>query len=141
MEQIISGSIAAERFSAALLGGFGVFALVLAGVGLFGLVAHGVTRRTREIGVRMALGAPPEAVQRMVLADGLRHVTLGLVLGVLGAFALSRVLGHLVVGAGEVELPVALASALVLAGVALLASWLPARRAVRVDPSVALRAE
>jgi putative ABC transport system permease protein len=141
MQQILTRSLAAQRFSAALLSGFGVFALALAGVGLFGLVSHGVTRRTREIGVRMALGAAPEAVQRMVVVDGLRPVAIGLGVGVAGAFALAGVIGHLVPGAGQVDVPVALASGVALAAVALLASWLPARRAVRVDPAVALRAE
>lgn len=141
MEEIVGRSLAAQRFSAALLSGFGVFALALAGVGLFGLVSHSVTRRTREIGVRMALGAPPEAVQRMVVVEGLRHVAIGLAVGVAGAFALAGVIGHLVPGAGEVDVPVAVGSGLALAAVALLASWLPARRAVRVDPAIALRAE
>jgi putative ABC transport system permease protein len=141
MQQIVARSLAAQRFSAALLSGFGVFALVLAGVGLFGLVSHGVTRRTRELGVRIALGAPPESVQRMVVVDGLRPVVIGLVLGMAGAFALAGVLGHLVPGAGRIDVPVAVGSGVALAAVALLASWLPARRAVRIDPAVALRAE
>ncbi|HYG67271.1 MAG TPA: FtsX-like permease family protein, partial [Anaeromyxobacteraceae bacterium] len=141
MQRIVGRSLAAQRFSAALLSGFGVFALVLAGVGLFGLVSHGVARRTREIGVRMALGAPPESVQRLVVLEGLRHVAIGLGLGIAGAFALAGVIGHLVPGAGAVDLPVALGSGLALAAISLLASWLPARRAVRIDPAVALRAE
>lgn len=141
MDALVARALAPERFSAALLSGFGLFALALAAVGIFGLVSQGVARRTRELGVRMALGATPEAILRMVVAEGLRNAAAGLALGVAGAAALSRAFGHLVEGAERLDVPAALGAALVLALAATFASWLPARRATRVDPAVALRAE
>jgi predicted permease len=141
LEDRMQGSVLRERLAAGLLAGFAAFALALAAVGLYGLVSHGVARRTRELGLRMALGAAPEAVVRMVLAQGMRLAGAGLAIGLAASLALARLMGRLVQGAGVVEPAVFAGLALLLAAVAALASFLPARRAVRIDPGVALREE
>lgn len=141
LEGLMRDSVARERAASTLLAGFAAFALVLASVGLYGLVSHGVARRTRELGLRMALGATPGGLVRMVIGQGLRLTALGLAVGLALALALARVMGTLVAGSGVAE-PLLLAGlAAVLAGVAALASFLPARRATRIDPGVALREE
>ena len=124
-----------------LLTAFSVVAVVLSGIGIAGVMANAIVQRTREIGVRLALGAQPGDVLAMVLRQGMRLVALGLVIGLFGAFALSRVLQSLLYGTTPTDLPTYAAVALLLGAVALVATWLPARRATRVDPVVALQAE
>lgn len=134
-------SVALQRMAATLLSGFGVLALLLAALGIYGVLAYSVGGRTREIGVRMALGAAVPDVIRLVLGQGLGLVVAGMVAGVLGAFGATRLLRSFLFGVEPHDPLTFTAVILVLGAVALLACYLPARRAARVDPIVALRAE
>jgi predicted permease len=141
MDQRVALSLGPRRSAVMLLTVFAVMALSLAAVGLFGLVRYNVAQRTQEIGVRMALGASGSDVLRMVLGEGLRLALAGVGGGLLAAFALTRVMAGLLYGVSATD-PVTFAgTAVLLTLVALFASWLPARRATRVDPLVALRYE
>ena len=139
--ELVSGSLRQARLDAALLGAFAATALLLASLGLYGVVAHGVAQRSREIGVRAALGARPTDVARLFLAEALRLALLGVALGTLLALGATRALGSLVFGVSVTDPATYAGVALSLTVVALLASWLPARRAARVDPAAALRSE
>lgn len=141
MDEVVAGASAQIAFVSVLLGIAASVALILAAVGLYGVVSYVVTRRTREIGMRVAIGADPGRVQRMVVGSSLGLVAAGLVTGVLLALGTTRVLQGLLVGVKPTDLRVFVAAATVLALVALLASWLPARRASRIDPLEALRSE
>lgn len=141
MEEYVSTALARPRLYAILVGGFASLALLLAAVGLYGLIAYSVSRRTHEIGVRMALGAEPRHVLTSILGEGARLVIAGLALGAICAAALSRIVENLLYGvtAGD---PWTYAGAAILLGtVALIAAYLPAQRAASVDPTVALRYE
>jgi putative ABC transport system permease protein len=127
------------RFLAQLMGGYAVLALVLAAVGLYGVTSYAVTQRTREFGLRMALGAEPGDVLRSVLRRGLALAGVGLVLGLAGSLALGRVIGNLLFATQPTDAVTLVSVALLLVAVAGLASFLPARRATRVDPTTALR--
>ena len=141
MEERVARSVADRRFVMLVLTSFGVVALVLAAVGIYGVLSYSVTRRTKEIGVRVALGARASTVLGMVVGDSMRPVVWGTLLGIGGALAVSRVLRGLVYGVGVTD-PVAFAAATAaLMVVAIVASWIPARRASRVDPIIALRGE
>jgi putative ABC transport system permease protein len=120
---------------------FGTIALVMAMVGLYGLRAYIVARRTREIGIRIALGAERRDVLRLVVGQGLELTLMGVVIGTVSALALTRFLSSLLYGVKPTDLPAFLAVTLVLIAVALVANYIPARRATRVDPIVALRYE
>jgi putative ABC transport system permease protein len=140
-EAYLRDSMAPTRFAMALLIGFAVLALVLSTVGLYGLVAYGVTQRTREIGVRMALGAEPRRVAEQVLGEGLRYAVIGLLIGTVTLWGASRLLRSLLYAVTPGD-PLSIAAAMLLVlGASLLASYIPALRAVRVDPSQALRAD
>jgi putative ABC transport system permease protein len=140
-EALLSRSVAQPRFRALLLGLFAALAAVLAAVGIAGVVSWSVTQRTREIGIRMALGAQPRDVLRLVLGQGMGAVLVGVVVGLAGALALTRVLEGLLFGLTTTD-PVTFAGGVgALTATALLASYLPTRRALRVDPAVALRNE
>ncbi len=141
MKEVVSASMADTAFTMTLLGIAAGVALLLGAVGIYGVIAYVVSQRTREIGVRMALGARSGDVQGMVVRQGLRVTVLGVGLGMIGAFALTRVMATLLFGVSATD-PVTFGLVpLVLAGVALLASYLPARRASHIDPTEALRAE
>jgi predicted permease len=130
-----------QRVAASVLGAFGALVLLLTVVGLYGVVAYAVSQRTREIGIRMALGAAAGQVVGGFLRDGARLTLLGLGLGAVGAFLAARLLGAQLYGVAPGDPATFGAAALLLTTVALLASWLPARRAARVDPMIALRSE
>jgi predicted permease len=129
------------RMGATLSAIFGLLATLLAAIGLYGLIAYRVSRRTREIGIRMALGASPRAVVRMVVGEGARLAAVGLALGIAGAAGLARAMNSLLVGVGVLDPATFLAVPLFLAAVALTAGYLPARRAAGADPLAALRYE
>ncbi|MGH7571205.1 MAG: ABC transporter permease [Gemmatimonadota bacterium] len=141
MEGVIAGTVAQPRFRTLLLALFAAVAAVLGAVGIYGVVAHGVARRTRELAIRKALGARRDQIAGMVVRQGMVPVVAGLVIGAGGALALGRVLTSLLFGVGPAD-PLTFAAVAVLFLVAgMAASWLPARRATRVDPLVALRSE
>ena len=141
MAEVIGSSVAQPRFRTALLSLFGAAALLLAAIGIYGVLAYTVAQQTREIGIRMALGANPGKVMRLVLARGLRLAGAGTVIGVLAALMLTQLLNSLLFGVSATDPLTFAAVAGLLLGVALLACYVPARRAMRVDPMVALRYE
>jgi len=141
MNDLVQGSFADRHFTLALLGAFAVVAVVLAGVGIYGVMAYAVSRRTREIGLRMALGARAQDVMRLVLGQTMGVTLLGIAVGLGGALALRRIVASMLFGVGPGDPATLLLVALMLALVALAAGFVPARRAARVDPSIALRAE
>jgi putative ABC transport system permease protein len=141
MEQLLADSVALRRFSMLLLGVFAAVAVALAGVGIYGVISYSVAQRTREIGVRVALGAQRRDVLRLVLGRGLGLVGAGIALGLAGALAVTHVISSLLFGVGARDPLTFAAVAALLAFVALLACLAPARRATKVDPMVALRYE
>ena len=141
MRQVFDGSLDTRRFNMALLALFAVLAVLLAAVGLYGVMAYTVTQRTHEIGVRVALGARRWDVLRLVVGQGMGLALLGVLAGLLGALALTRVLSSLLVGVAVTDPWTFGLTALLLTVVAFLACYVPARRAARVDPMAALRYE
>jgi len=141
MSQLVSANVAQRRLTTQLLGGFATVALLLAGLGLYGVLACAVAQRTREIGIRVALGARRWDVLNLVVNQGMRLVLIGLAVGLLGAIALTRVLDRLLFETNPTDPLTFLAVSSTLVAVAFVACWLPARRAARVDPMVALRTE
>ena len=137
----LSKSIAQPRLNAMLVGLFALIALLLAAAGIFGVMSYSVTQRTQEIGIRLALGAQRYDVLRLIIVQGMRFVGAGLLLGLIGVFASTRLLQSLLFGIGATDLPTLLGVAAILSGVALIACLLPALRASRVDPVIALRAQ
>jgi hypothetical protein len=136
-----SDSIREVRVFGLLVGGFALLSLILAAIGLYGLVAYGVAQRVREMGIRLALGARPESLVGLVLRRSLVVAGIGVLAGLALALALGKALGGLLFGVEAGSPPVLLAAAGFLFGTALLAAWLPARRASRVDATVSLKAE
>jgi putative ABC transport system permease protein len=139
MSDIVAASVQQPRDRTTLIGVFALVALLLAAIGVYGVMAYGVTERTREIGVRVALGADAGDVVKLIIRGALGMTLVGIVLGLAGGFMASRVLASLLFGVGATDLPTFVGAAVVILGAAALASWLPARRASRVDPAVALR--
>ena len=139
MSDRLASSVAEPRFYTTLLVSFAAVALALAAVGIYATMAFGVGRRTRELGIRMALGASPRQVVRLVLRQGAVVTLLGVTLGVMGAVALSRVLSGLLYGITATDPWTFVGAAIVLGGIAITASIVPARRATRVDPVQTLR--
>jgi putative ABC transport system permease protein len=137
----VSSSVAQPRFRTLLLGLFGVMALVLAAAGIFGVISYSVSRRTHEIGIRLALGASPGSIRRMVLREGVNLAAAGLGIGLVAAFAFTRLLRGELYGIGATDPFTYAGAAILLAGVALAACYFPARRAMRLEPVVALRQE
>ena len=141
MESVLSGSIGRWRFNMILLGAFAALALVLAAIGIYGVVSYSVSRRVHEIGIRMALGAERRDVMRLVVGQGMAMALIGIGAGLFATLGLTRFLASMLYGVRPTDPLTILAGALVLAAVSLLACYIPARRAMKVDPMVALRYE
>jgi putative ABC transport system permease protein len=141
MEEWVAASVAQPRYRTLLLGVFSAVALLLSVVGIYGVLSYAVTQRTREIGLRMALGAPRWNVLSLVIGQGMKLALIGVGIGVVAALALSRVMSNLLYEITATDPLTFTMIPLLMAGIALLACWLPARRAARVDPMVALRSE
>ncbi len=141
MEKIVSDAVTQPRFNFALLGIFSAIALVLSAAGIYGVTAYTVSQRTHEIGIRMALGAQGRDVLKMILGQGLRLTIIGVAFGLLASFLLTRFLSSMLFGIGATDVLTFVSVALILTGVALAACYVPARRAAKTDPMVALRYE
>lgn len=141
MDRLLAATAAERKFVLALFATFGLVALALAAVGIYGVLSGGVTERTREIGIRLALGAPRGNILSLVLRQGMMLTALGLVLGLCGAAAASKAIGSLLFGISRLDLITYFAMIVLLSAVSAVACWVPARRAMRVDPMVALRYE
>jgi putative ABC transport system permease protein len=139
MSDIVSQAVARQRFSMLLLGLFAGLALLLAAVGIYGVMSYSVAQRTREIGIRMALGAQKRDVLGMTLRHGLQLVAIGVVIGIAGAVGLTRLMASLLFGVSATDPGTFAAITIILAGVTLLASYIPAMRSMKVDPVIALR--
>ncbi len=141
METVIARSVSDRRLNAVLIGTFGALALALAAIGLYGVMAYSVSQRTREIGVRIAMGAPRRTVLRLVVGEGTRLVAIGVALGLAVSLLIAGSLARLLYGVEPRDASVIVLASLILLVAGALASYLPALRATRVDPVVALRAE
>ena len=141
MTQIAAESLSRRKFTMQLIGLFGILALLLSGLGIYGVIAYSVTQRTREIGIRVALGASRGAILRWVLTQGMIFTVAGIVVGLLGAFLLTRLLRSLLFGIAATDIVTYGALTILLTVVALIACYVPARRATKVDPVIALRYE
>ena len=141
MDELVSASLAQDRFTASLLAGFSALALLLASIGLYGVISQSVTARFREIGVRIALGAASSTIRRLVVAQGLALAAIGVVAGAIAAFVGARLMDSLLYGVNATDPATFAAIPAVLLAVAAFAAWLPARRAGRVDPISVLNAE
>jgi putative ABC transport system permease protein len=141
MENVVDQAVAGARFNTALLASFAVIAFLLAAVGIYGVISYDVSQRTNEIGIRMALGAQPEDVRRMILGQGGRLAVYGIVAGLLGASILTRWMGSMLFGVNPTDAATFAGISISLAAVALAASYLPSRRAMALQPVTALRHE
>jgi putative ABC transport system permease protein len=141
LERVVAESVGDRRFTMLLLGLFGAVALALAAIGIYGVTAYGVAQRTREMGIRLALGAAPGAVRSLVVGEGVRLALIGLAAGLALALAGARALRSQLYGIGSADPATYVGLSAVLLLVAVLATYLPARRATRVDPAITLRAE
>ena len=139
MEQLVASSLAPNRFNLFLIGVFAIVALLLASMGIYAVISYSVTQRTQELGLRMALGAQKRDVMRLVIGGGLKTVLAGVAMGLAGAFALTRVLSNLLFGISVTDASTFISVSLLFIFISVLASYLPARRAAKVDPIIALR--
>jgi predicted permease len=137
----VSGTLSQPRFQATLLGGFAIIALLLAAIGIYGVTSHAVSQRTQEVGIRMAMGARHSDVRFLILRQHVSPAIVGITVGIMGAVALSRFLSSLLYGVRAVDPLTYVLVTVALMGVAIAACWIPASRAMRVDPLVALRPE
>jgi predicted permease len=141
MSDVLSTSIGQPRFFATIAGGFAVIALVLAAIGIYGVMAYGVSQRTAEIGVRLAVGATASDVFRLIVGEGLKLAAIGVAFGIAGALVVGRWLNTLLFGVTPTDFMTLAGTVAILVSIAALASFVPAFRATRVDPIVALRVE
>ena len=141
MDEVRLGSVSRERFYVVLIGVFGAVALGLAIIGILGVVSHAARQRTLEIGVRLALGANRREITRLIVSQGMRPIALGVLAGAAGAIALSGFMQKLLYSVEPTDPVTFVAVTILLVGVALLACWIPAARAARLDPMVALRSD
>jgi len=141
MDEIVSRSTSRQTFNMMLLTIFGAVALVLAAIGIYGLMAYSVEQRTQEMGIRMALGADRSTIRKLVVWQGMRLALVGVVLGIGAAFGLTRLIASFLFGVKSWDPFVFVAVPIILSAVALLAVWLPATRAAKLDPMQALRVE
>jgi putative ABC transport system permease protein len=141
LEDLVDDNLASRRMQASLLSGFAALALLLVTLGIYAVLSFAVTQRTQEIGVRVAMGAQPRDVLRMIFSQGFKLFLIGAAIGLAAAFALSRALVHLLFGVSAYDPASFALVTILLAAVALLACYVPARRATRVDPLIALRYE
>ena len=141
MEEVAAQSTARAQLNTLLMTIFGCSALLLAAIGIYGIIAYSVQQRTREIGIRLALGAEAHNVRNMMVFQGMRLALIGVVIGIAAAFGLTRLMTTFLFGVKPWDLVVFASVPVVLSAVALFAVWIPARRATRVDPIVALRYE
>ena len=141
VDQIRNQAMGGRRLVSVLLGTFAAVALVLAGIGIYGVISYNVAQRTREMGIRAALGATERSLLRLILDRGVRLTLIGIAIGVAGAIALTRLMAAILFGVGARDPLTMVSVGVILAGVAIIASYVPARRATRVDPVVALRYE
>jgi len=139
LDDVIGAGVAQERFALLLVASFALLALLLAAVGIYGVLSYSVSRRTREMGIRMALGAPAGSVRTLIVRDGGRLAAVGIVLGCAGAYAATRALRSLLFEVSATEPLVFVSAAAVLGLVAMAASWIPARAATKADPLQAVR--
>ena len=141
LEEVVRSGMGQRRFDTALFAGFAALALLLAALGLYGVLSHSVTLRTREMGVRVALGARPASVKWLVFRDALRPTLAGIVVGTAGALALTRLMSAMVFGVSPADPATFAITAAALLAVAAAASYIPGARAARLDPLTALRGE
>jgi ABC-type antimicrobial peptide transport system permease subunit len=141
MEQLRGELISDRRFTLILIGVFSGLALILASIGIYGVISYSVAQRTREIGIRMALGASQRQVLRMVVGGGAKLAVIGILIGAVGALVLTQFIRSFLFGVSPSDPPTFIGISFILAGVAILASYVPARRAMKVDPNTALRYE
>src|SRR2546422_6867143 len=141
MDEILAESVAQPRVYALLLGIFAGLALILAAIGIYGVMSYSVTQRTREIGIRMALGAQPRNVLTLILKQGMLLALVGISIGLIISFALMRVLANQLYGVSTTDLETFAAISILLMSVALISCYIPALRATKVDPLIAVRYE